>query len=132
MHGVCQIIEKALGFQKYEGHSPMIRISRICITFLIVNFAWIFFRMPTFEDATGIISHMFTNFDDGLVLHKQQMSIIAGLPILLFKDFRDEFFRYKMRFLDTIFVRRGIYLFIFFMILMIGVLDSGQFIYGSF
>ena len=132
MHGVCQIIEKALGFQKYDGHSSMIRISRICITFLIVNFAWIFFRMPTFEEATGIIGHMFTHFSKGTVLHDQQMSIMAGLPFLLFKDFRDEFFRNKMQFLDTAVVRRSIYLFIFFMIIMIGVLDSGQFIYGSF
>ena len=88
--------------------------------------------MPTFEDAIGIIGHMFTHFSKGTVLHDQQMSIMAGLPFLLFKDFRDEFFRNKMQFLDTAIVRRSIYLFIFFMILMIGVLDSGQFIYGSF
>ena len=52
MHGICQIIEKMLGQQKCE-YGRFGKSVKIIITFLIVNFAWIFFRMPTIGDAVG-------------------------------------------------------------------------------
>ncbi len=63
IHGVAQIAEKALRLQKYEGGN---RRLRIIITFLIVNFAWIFF-----PDA----------LDNGRMQgHRQKYSRISGLP----------------------------------------------------
>lgn len=44
MHGLLQIAEKALGWQKYEGRNFGIRIARMGITFLLVDFAWVFFK----------------------------------------------------------------------------------------
>lgn len=135
MHGVLQIIEKALGWQKYEGKSWAVKLLRICITFLLVNFAWIFFRMPSIGEAWGAIRRIFTNFGTptlsdlgGSIL----LVIVLGLFILAFKDLRDEFFCGKMRFLEAKPVRWAIYVGLFCMVLMFGSLDGGSFIYVSF
>ena len=135
IHGVLQIIEKALGWQKYEGHSWAVRGIRIVITFLLVNFAWIFFRMPTIGDAWGAITRMLVSFGtpnlsdlEGSVL----LMLSMGLAILVMKDFRDEFFQSRFRVLDSKPVRWVVYIILFCIILNFGVLDGGQFIYVSF
>ena len=135
MHGLFQIVEKALGWQKYEGKNWAIKVFRICITFLLVNFAWIFFRMPSIGEAWGILCKMFTeigtpNLSD---LGGSAMFMLAiGLIILYFKDLRDEFFKSKFTFLDKKAIRWAIYVILFCMVLNFGVLDGGSFIYVSF
>lgn len=135
MHGILQIIEKALGWQKYEGNCWAVRGIRIVVTFLLVNFAWIFFRMPNVKEAFAMIIHMFTqvgipNFSDlgGAAL----LILTIAMVILFFKDIRDEFIPAKMSFLSNKMVRWTIYVVLFCMILSFGVLDGGQFIYVSF
>jgi D-alanyl-lipoteichoic acid acyltransferase DltB (MBOAT superfamily) len=135
MHGVFQIVEKALGWQKYEGDNWAVRGIRIIITFLLVNFAWVFFRMPSICDAWGVIVRIFTAFgtpnlsDLGGTI---TLVIFLGLAILSFKDLRDEFFRNQLRFLDFKPIRWAIYVGLFCMLLLFGDLDGGQFIYVSF
>ena len=135
MHGVFQIVEKALGWQKYEGHNWAVKTIRICVAFLLVNFAWVFFRMPSIGEAWESIYRMFTDFGtlsfSGFSGAAILMSAI-GLFILSFKDARDEFFSDKLRFLEWRSVRWVIYVMLFCMILNFGVLDGGQFIYVSF
>lgn len=135
MHGVLQIIEKALGWQKYEGNNWAVKIVRIGITFLLVNFAWIFFRMPTIGDAWGAICRIFTDFGSPKLSDMGSailLIIVIGLSILVFKDVRDEFFSNKLRFLKAKPVRWAIYVGLFCMVLMFGALDGGSFIYVSF
>lgn len=135
MHGVLQIVEKALGWQKYERKNWSIKVLRIVITFLLVNFAWVFFRMPNITDAWAMIGQMITNAgklnysDFGM---KAILMSTIGLFILVFKDLRDEFFRNRLLFLDKKVVRWVIYVVLFCLILNFGVLDGGQFIYVSF
>lgn len=135
MHGVLQIIEKALGWQKYEGKNMAVRSVRIVVTFLLVSFAWVFFRMPNIGDSFGMIGRMFTNIGvpslsdmggAGIII------ILLTLPILVFKDMRDEFFPNHLIFLNHRIVRWSAYVSLFCMILLFGVLDGGQFIYVSF
>ena len=135
MHGVFQIVEKALGWQKYEGKSWVVKVLRILITFFLVNLAWIFFRMPSIREAWGAITRMVTDFGvpnlsdlSGSIL----LVLVIGLIILVFKDVRDEFFSDKMRFLEARPFRWGIYVGLFCMVLLFGALDGGQFIYVSF
>ena len=135
MHGVLQIIEKALGWQKYEGNNWAVRIGRIVITFLLVNIAWVFFRMPNINDALTMIGCMFTNIGTPDLSSMDifvKLIILVSLPILLFKDLRDEFFSKKLEFFNKVFVRWSVYIILFVMIVAIGVLDSGQFIYVNF
>lgn len=135
MHGVLQIIEKALGWQKYEGNNWAVRIVRIIITFLLVNFAWVFFRMPNISDAFSVIGQMFSQ------IGRPNLSDMGGAPIIMlsialsilfFKDIKAEFFPSKLGFLNTPVVRWSVYVILFCMILSFGVLDGGQFIYVSF
>lgn len=135
MHGIIQIIEKAMGWQKYEGHNWAVTTVRIIITFLLVSFAWIFFRMPNISDAWAMIGQMFENTGVPNLKDFGSPAIImsaTGLFVLFFKDFRDEFFRDKFLFLDKKAVRWAIYVILFCMILNFGVLDGGSFIYVSF
>lgn len=135
MHGLFQIVEKALGWQKYEGKSWAVRGVRIIVTFLLVNFAWVFFRMPSIEDAWGAIVRMLTSFGTPRLSEIGSailLIIVMGLSVLFFKDIREEYFSDKLRFLETKPFRWAIYVGLFCMVLMFGALDGGSFIYVSF
>ena len=135
MHGVFMIIEKAMGWQKYEGGKWRVKTIRICVIFLIVNFAWVFFRMSNIGDAFGLIGRMFTDFGQpDLSYYGISVIVILTLAILMlvFKDLKDEFLAQKVRFLNKKVIRWTIYLVVFSMIISYGVLDGGQFIYGQF
>lgn len=135
MHGIIQIIEKALGWQKYEGHNWAVKVVRIVITFLLVNFAWVFFRMPNIADAFAMIGKMFTeigapNLNE--LAGSVMLTLFMAMFMLFFKDLRDEFFPSKIQLLNKKVIRWSIYVVLFCMILTFGVLDGGQFIYVSF
>lgn len=137
MHGVFQIIEKALGWQKYEGKNRGVKFMRIVVTFLLVNFAWVFFRMPSIGDAFAVIGKMFTNpgmFDirEGFGTTAGVVMAMIGLAVLTFKDVREEFFPLRVKWLNNPVVKMVCYVILFCMIISIGVLDSSQFIYVSF
>lgn len=135
MHGVLQIIEKALGWQKYEGNNWAIKAMRICMTFLLVNFAWIFFRMPDISSAGVVIGKIFTSFGtpdlSGLDIFPR-LILLVSLAMLIFKEIKDESLPTKFTFLNKRIFRWSIYIVLFAMILTLGVLDSGQFIYVNF
>lgn len=135
MHGVLQIVEKALGWQKYEGKNWAVKAVRICVTFLLVNFAWVFFRMPDIGDAFGMIGQMFTDFGTPTLSDLGGSAVLMlaiGMFILIFKDLHDEFFVGKLKLLEVKVIRWTIYVVLFCLILNFGVLDGGQFIYVSF
>ena len=135
MHGLLQIIEKAIGWQKYEGSNWLVKTVRITVTFLLVNLAWVFFRMPNISDAFAFIRQMITDFGIPNLTDMNifvRIIIATTLPILIFKDLKDEFFSNKLTFLNKGVVRWSVYIVLFVMILSIGVLDSGQFIYVNF
>ena len=134
-HGVFQIIEKAIGQQKCE-YGRFGKSVKILITFLLVNFAWIFFRMPSLGDAIGMIMRIFdtslpfTLFYDGMTM---MFFTTLGLLLLLFKDVMDEFFPIQMeRLSQNVFLRWCGYILITAVILVAGALGSDQFIYASF
>ena len=59
LHGLFQSIEKFFSISnRPEGRFWL--IVRITLTFLLVNFAWIFFRMPSFSDSIHFIGKIFT------------------------------------------------------------------------
>lgn len=137
MHGVLQIIEKALGWKKYEGKSWVVKVARMIVTFLLVNFAWIFFRMPAIGDALVVIAKIFTDpgyFDirNGFGTAAGVIMAFVGLSVLVFKEVREEFFPTRMSWLMRPIVRMMCYVILFCLIISIGVLDSSQFIYVTF
>ena len=134
-HGLFQIIEKILGQQKCN-YGWFGKSVKIIVTFLLVNFAWIFFRMPTIGDACGVIARIFdtslpmTFFSDSMTT---MFFMVLGLMILLFKEVMDEFFPDQMeRLARPIWLRWGGQILILSLILLAGVLGSDQFIYANF
>jgi D-alanyl-lipoteichoic acid acyltransferase DltB (MBOAT superfamily) len=135
MHGLFQIVEKALGWQKYEGKNWFEKGFRIIVTFMLVNLAWVFFRMPNISDAYTMITRMITDVgvpDMSDMGNTGLIAAVISITILLFKDLRDEFFYRRLSSLNTPIARWTVYVLLFSMIISLGVLDGGQFIYGQF
>jgi D-alanyl-lipoteichoic acid acyltransferase DltB (MBOAT superfamily) len=135
-HGVAQIVEKMVGQQECD-YGTMGRVIKIIITFLIINFAWVFFRMPTVSDAIAMMVRM---FDFSLPLtafldYKQNLPfMLMGITLLFAKDVRDEFFPRKFLLMNSnrVVVRWITYIFLMSMILLTGVFGDDQFIYAAF
>ena len=135
-HGIIQIIEKALSIQKETHKNKLIAIIRIIITFLLVNFAWIIFRIPSIDESWDIITKIFTSFSGDILANtnnSDKLLMLTGILILLIKEITEEFFNGEKLWSRINFGGRFIiYTILFIMIISIGVLDSGQFIYVSF
>jgi D-alanyl-lipoteichoic acid acyltransferase DltB (MBOAT superfamily) len=132
LHGIFQIIEKALHVQKSQSKG-FIRIIRIFITFLLVNFAWIFFRMSTLADAFGVVSKIILNQTMDISTFMENKTLLFPLYILIIKDIVDEFFpRYNLYNTRNLYIRWITYVSLMVCILLFGIFDAGQFIYVSF
>lgn len=136
MHGIFQIIEKLLGQQKCS-YGWIGKTFKIIITFLLVNFAWIFFRMPTLGDARGVIARIFDpSLPMGVYMHGFTVTAFIGfgLMMLFIKDVADEFFPSKLNLFNSRnrIVRWVSYLFIMVSIMLAGVFSADQFIYANF
>lgn len=135
-HGLFQIIEKALGQQKCN-YGTFGKTVKIVITFLLVNFAWIFFRMPTLGDACGMIAHIF-DLQQSLSLEITSKHIflmmVVGTVLLFVKDWTDEYAPNRLRLFENEnrIVRWASYLSVVVLIMLTGVFDAGQFIYANF
>ena len=132
IHGAIQIIEKALGIQKSDNTPKSVIPIRILITFLIVNAAWIFFRMPSFNDAINVIGKIVMQpgtFDSTIMMGSDILMLLTGLSIMILKDIKDEYFG-KIQI--NRYARWSFYILIFILILNFGILDGGSFIYVSF
>ncbi len=135
LHGLLQVIEKALGLQKCESKRFWVRLPRILITFILVNFLWTIFRMPTISDAAGVITRMFTQAGELLKIdNKQYFFSLMSIGIVLISEILQEFAPSKFRLLNSgrRVVRWCTYVALLMLILLTGVLDSSQFIYVSF
>lgn len=104
LNGLYQIIGNALmpirkKFVKLfalNSESLAHKIVKIIITFILVDFSWIFFRANTFNDALGIIKSMFTVHNpwilvDGKIyqcgLNQKNFTLMLfSIAILLFAD----------------------------------------------
>lgn len=135
-HGIFQVIEKMLNQQKcrYNGFGKAVKI---VITFVLVNFAWVFFRMPTIGDAFGVLQRIFDVSAWGSLYLPDKTNvlfILMGVCMLIVKDAMDEFCPDKLEILNSSrwVIRWGAYLVMMIIILMTGVFDAGQFIYASF
>lgn len=104
------------------------------VVYLLFAFSQIFGRCDSISEAFSVIGKLFT--EKGTVFMNQTALSHAFLMmiILFFKDLRDEFFSNKLRCFESkhIWVRFASYLIILLLIINMGVLDSGQFIYFQF
>ena len=132
LHGLFQVIEKALGLNKLKSNG-ILKCVRITITFVLVSFAWIFFRMPTLQDAIGVINKII--FSPSLDFHifMEYKTLLVPLYIMIIADLVSEFTpRFDLFHNRYIVVRWSAYMFILILTLLFGVFDAGQFIYVNF
>lgn len=138
IHGAIQVVEKHLGYSKVMAKYLFVGVARILATFASVTLAWIFFRLPTFQDAIFAISKMFTSFSTTSLGGRDATPALEycalGITILLLKDILDEYFpdRFKLFDNSNIVIRYASYILVTLLILLAGVFDDSQFIYMQF
>lgn len=115
------------------------RFMDIILTFLMVSFAWVFFRSKNIDDAFTVIKRIFDphtarfvggEFDERALLVYSALGIIfvAG------NDFMAEYFPGKMQFLHNRItgIRTTTCVCLILIIMLFGVFDGSQFIYFQF
>lgn len=140
LHGIFQCIEKILGLDpkgKLKDNRMLkhTKVIRIIITFVIVNFLWIIFRLPNLESVLEVYHKIFTWQGEGLFLPSNSNLgfICLSLIIVLCKEICDEFFPNIQLFENkSMFIRWCSYVIVLILILLCGVFDSTQFIYVKF
>jgi len=117
------------------GLTRVYGVLKTMITFSLISFAWIFFAVPKIPDALMIIKKILLspgtpfNLTDGSFVYGA-----LGIGMLLIVETRDEFYRGR----KTLFRNRRVllrllsYAALVIIILLIGVLNGGQFIYFQF
>lgn len=131
IHGVCQIAEKALGWNR-KAYTGILRAFRIAVTFVVVTLAWVVFRSPSLSFAGSFLSQIYSS--GGIFVADAPtlaICIMALCPLLLF-DFLSE---YKKGLLYSLMSRRivawPVYLVLLCLIVLAGC-NGGSFIYANF
>lgn len=136
IHGVCMVIEKLIYGDKIKMITDKLSLTnllRLMVTFTIVNFAWIFFRVNNLDDVVTIFVKIFTEpgipFIDGNTV---SMAVVAMILVFIYDFVKEQNLdihllsskRRVIRYLTT--VSLIIY------VLAFGVLNGGSFIYFQF
>ena len=135
IHGLAQVIEKLIYGQKIKTLSNSFTLGnalRIAVTFFIVSFAWIFFRIPNVGQALTVIEKIFLNH--GTFYNEPTLFLgLSSLAILVVKDTIDQT-NSRIRLFQSkyVVVRFLSVAFLISYILLFGVLEGGQFIYFQF
>lgn len=132
IHGLYLVLAKILKSGSLESRPPrgFIKFLQICRTFLLVAFAWIFFRARDTSDAVKIIGKI-SRFNDysvpALPINSTEFALCLILIFLLmYKDYH---------FPDFVPARRTFWVSAFafsFLCYLFGVFTSNQFIYFQF
>ena len=136
LHGLIMIIERFLYGDKLKHLADklsIINILRMCLTFVLVTFVWIFFRLPSLPDAIAVITKIFINvgplwYDTNtLMLAFIAFAIVACVDICEEFDLNIRLWRSKYPL-----VRYSIVVILISYIILFGVLNGGSFIYFQF
>lgn len=135
LHGGCQVVEKAVGINKVQSHG-IVRLLRTAATFIIVTIAWVYFRMPSIESANALIAHMTAAgslYIETQVFGYGSIGVIVLLVLEYLMEIRPRLYRSLSLGGGAVRILRwAVYLNLLALIVLTGVLDSGQFIYVMF
>ena len=132
LNGLFQIIVNFFKLNKRRDTSKVIHLINILITFILIDFTWVFFRANNITHAMSIIESVFTKSGGLFIGHNASFIYsIIGLGILLVKDFKDEY-NITYSILETRGAKYTWYAILTILILLIGVFDGSQFIYFQF
>ena len=135
IHGVAQVIEKLIYGKKIKtlnNNLSVLNVLRIVITFCIVSFAWIFFRIPRIEEAFTVIGKIFTAQGE-IFLDPILFLALISLFFMVVKDSVEQYgINIKLFYSKYAAVRYLSVTLLISYILLFGVLEGGQFIYFQF
>lgn len=137
--GTKNIRKKFLNKTKLSKYSKLLTGINIFITFILVVFAWIFFRANTLQDALYIITHLFSNFKFNLAevnlgLNMPELILAFGsIAFMGLVHLIQEYSGMKQFLLNrSTLVKWIIYFVVLFSILLFGVFQEIAFIYFQF
>ena len=144
LHGLAQAAESMLGLNGRTSKNRLVRIIRTAAVFSVCSALWVFFRAPSFADASYLLRHMFDGIRDfhvylyslvALGLTKQKLAVIAiELAVLAIYDFCS----LKTNVINRIsalppVIRWGIYVCFLFLIAQCSLKGTAvQFVYAGF
>ncbi len=135
LHGCYQVIGNI--FRKYiytpKYTTVISKVFSTLLCFVLVAFAWIFFRANNVNDAFLIIEKIFTQQGQVFVDVPSFVYGFAGLFILIIKDFKDNF-NIDIHFMHSKYavIRYISVVALITYIILFGTFSSGQFIYFQF
>ena len=144
-HGISQVLGRVLKPIKdstrkilHIGDASIIRkIWDIIITFCLVAYGWMMFYAPDMQFIVDVTKGYF-NLGSPYIHQTTIFFFVIGFVILLYKDFKDEFFVEKASAIRKTYPHAAIawhylkFTFIAILIVWIGVLGGGQFINFKF
>jgi len=135
LHGIFIVVENLFKLQVKSNTkiSKLNRVFRTIVVFILVDFAWIFFRANNVTEAFYVVTHIF-NFT-GEVFYDYKIFFYAGLGllVLIINDLIVEnnknsiIENSKLNYTSIIY-----FVFLVCLILFTGVFNGGQFIYFQF
>lgn len=133
IHGLILVLE-SMYFRKWKVKFLGINLLKGLFIFLIVDFAWIFFRANTIGDSIAIVNGIFHWDGRSVFLNYETLFYgFIGLSILWIHDLIQEHKLSDRWFGEKKPIYSGLYYsFLIFLVLSIGVLNGGQFIYFQF
>ena len=136
MHGACMVIERLVYGDKIKHISDkfsIVNLLRLMLTFTIVNFAWIFFRISDFGDVMTIFRKIFTEpgmpFLDTNTL---MMAFVAMALVFIYDFIKEKDLNIHLLSSKYVAVRYITAVLLIVYILAFGVLNGGSFIYFQF
>lgn len=100
LHGLYQVAGGMVSGRKKEGRSVFFRLAQMAITFILVDFAWLFFRADSAGQAFHILERIFTHFDFKQMTYYGSYMLggtrgnlifmLAGIAVVFFIDFLHE------------------------------------------
>ena len=141
LHGLCQIMTKHTKLCRdnlwcrftSNAFNRLRTLFNIALTFVTATYLWMIFRISDFSQIIEITKGYFKG--GSLYIHPTTIFFFAiGFLILFAKDFKDEYFPNKHFLLDSKYtvVRYASFAALAALIVFIGILGGGQFIYFQF
>lgn len=136
LHGACMVVERIIYGDKIKTISDKFSIAnllRLMVTFSIVNFAWIFFRVNNLVDVILIIKKIISDPGEPFLDTNTLMMSFVAMAIVFSYDFVKEK-HLKIHLLSSRFMvmRYATAVLMIAYILAFGVLNGGSFIYFQF
>ena len=136
-HGLCMVVERlAYGnrIKAITNDINLVNTLRLILTFTIVNFAWVFFRITNLPDVFLVFKKILTEHGSPFVDADTLFYAVMFAILLFIIEFMEEHFKGRIKVLSSkhFVVRWSAYIAMVMMILLFGVLDGGSFIYFQF